>query len=497
MVYNLNLMNLNIKDKNTPSIDLGDTDKKICYQITSTNYSSKIKKTINKFEKYSLYNDFNELFIFLLKDKKNYTTTFITNKKYEFSNQNIIDINDLILEIKSKQIYEIERISQFIEENLQIFLNFNISNNKPKIENKINTLIATLKTKAIEQYNLDIKVVNNIILEYNMQWYNSNIKFNNIEYINVVYNASLFFNSINESDMKILLDFVNIHINVSSKYATNMFIRYYNSKNKNEIIDSYLLENIIRILKSLKNLLKSEISITFSSGFGVLHSLLFNNSIILSLSNIGNNIHKLIVLDSNKEKIIEPELSLGGISEKVKNIKRYQDLNNLFIVAQSKYHIYIWEPQSSHEPIAICKDNNEIVADYEIFTIRESLHIIAITEQNHIITWKIHHNNTVIIQQLYIERNAYILLNIDGINKLITNNRSAKEIYKYDFKLNQIDMYFKIPDYYNKIISLSIHPKKNHIAFSCEGEKIEDSLFSNLVCDYDTIIQYDIDNEKE
>jgi len=126
IVYNLNLTNLNIKDKNTPSIDLGDIDKKICYQITSTNDSSKIKKTISKFEKYNLYNNFNELFILLLKNKKNYTTTFVINGKYKFSNQNIMDIDDLILKIKSKSIHEIEQISQFIKENL-IFLQFNPS----------------------------------------------------------------------------------------------------------------------------------------------------------------------------------------------------------------------------------------------------------------------------------------------------------------------------------------------------------------------------------
>lgn len=334
-----------------------------------------------------------------------------------------------------------------------------------------------------------------------MQWYNGEIKFNNIKYIDTVHNASLFFNSINENNMNILLDFIKIHNNVSNKIATNMFIRYFNSKNYNKIIDAYLLENIVRILKSLSNLLRSEISITFSSGFGDSSSLLFNNSIILSLSNEKYNIHKLIVLNSNKEKIIEPEFSLGGISEKVKNLKSYQYENNLFIFAQSKYHIYIWEPQSSYEPIAICKDSNEIITDYEIFTINGSIHIIAITEQNNIITWKIYHNSTDIIQQVSLERNAYLLLNLDGVNKLITNNRYAKEIYKYDFKSNHIYMYFKIPDLYNKIISLSIHPVKNHIAFSCEGKKHKDSLLENLnileVCDYDTIIQYDIDNKKE
>lgn len=320
--------------------------------------------------------------------------------------------------------------------------------------------------------------------------------------MNIAHNASLFFNSINEEEMNILLDFINIHQNVSTKFATNMFIRHYNSKYDNKTVDSYLLENIIRILKSIKNLLISEINITFSSGFGDPNSLLSKDSIILSISNYKNNNHKLITLNTDKEKIIEPEFCLGGISEKVENIKSYIYLNNLFIFAQSYNHIYIWEPKSAYEPIAICKDSNGKISDYEIFIINETIIIIAITEENEIITWKIHNNKAIIIQQTSIKENAYLLININGINKLINNNRYAKEIYKYDFTTNHIEMYFKIPDLYDRIISLSIHPTKNHIAFSCSEKNNKDYLLSDElsfseVSEFNKIIQYDIDNKIE
>ena len=52
MTYNLKLENLNIKDKNMPSIDLADKHNKICYQVTSNNDSS--KRIIIKILKYNI-----------------------------------------------------------------------------------------------------------------------------------------------------------------------------------------------------------------------------------------------------------------------------------------------------------------------------------------------------------------------------------------------------------------------------------------------------------
>lgn len=486
LIYKIELKNLNLKDKNIVSIDLGDKQNKICYQVTSTNDSGKIKKTIKKFEEYQLYNDYDKLFILLLKDKKSYSTTFPTNKRYQFSKTNIIDINDIIKEIKTKNINEIEIITNFIRENTQLFSKLNIDNSLPKVENKINNIILSLKTKALEKYNLEITLIESIISELDNKWHFKS-EFEIANYTKTIHNASLFFNSINKFEMNELTKFIKIHLNVSTKYATNMFITHYNSK---YIIDSYMLENIVRILKSLKNILKSEINIILSAGFGDSKQIIEKDSIIVSISNYNKNDHKLIVLNTDKEKIIEPEFCLGGISEKVKNIKNKVYERNLFIFAQGNNHIYIWQPKISYEPIIICRDNEEEISNYEIFIENNTLVIIAITLENTILVWKVINNQSFIFQQLRIGTSGYLLINIDGQNKLITNNRYSKEIYKYDFVNNTINIYFRIPDLYYQIVSLSYHPIKNYIAFTYR-EKSKETYGQT---EYDKIIQYDIDN---
>ena len=63
IVYASNLKNLNDEKSNYPGIDLasdehityGNTDKKIAFQITSTNSIDKIKKTLNAYIKGDFY----------------------------------------------------------------------------------------------------------------------------------------------------------------------------------------------------------------------------------------------------------------------------------------------------------------------------------------------------------------------------------------------------------------------------------------------------------
>jgi hypothetical protein len=51
-IYDCNLLNLNYKNKLCAAIDLGDYNKKLCFQVTYTeknNHRTKIKNTIDKF----------------------------------------------------------------------------------------------------------------------------------------------------------------------------------------------------------------------------------------------------------------------------------------------------------------------------------------------------------------------------------------------------------------------------------------------------------------
>lgn len=55
LVYGYNLKNINILDLNAAAIDLGDSEKRIAIQVTSTSALAKTKYTVEKFiEKISM-----------------------------------------------------------------------------------------------------------------------------------------------------------------------------------------------------------------------------------------------------------------------------------------------------------------------------------------------------------------------------------------------------------------------------------------------------------
>jgi hypothetical protein len=65
-LYSLDLIDLNVKISNYPAIDLGDEDSQICFQVTSTNTSVKIKDTIATFKRHNLDKIYNKLSFLVL-----------------------------------------------------------------------------------------------------------------------------------------------------------------------------------------------------------------------------------------------------------------------------------------------------------------------------------------------------------------------------------------------------------------------------------------------
>ncbi|PJN63281.1 SMEK domain-containing protein [Bacillus mycoides] len=95
-IFDLEFENMNLIKVNFPAIDLGDTNKKICYQVTYTNDRKKLNETLQKFVEHKLYNTFKELNILILSDKKNYKPfNHVTGINFD-SKENIIDISSLM-----------------------------------------------------------------------------------------------------------------------------------------------------------------------------------------------------------------------------------------------------------------------------------------------------------------------------------------------------------------------------------------------------------------
>jgi uncharacterized protein (UPF0305 family) len=96
---------------NYPAIDLGDLTNKKAIQVTTDNTSTKIKYTIEKFISNELYNDFDELRIYIIGEKKSYTTTFNTDEKFVFDRKKHICCETDLMNVIHK-ITDIEKLKK-------------------------------------------------------------------------------------------------------------------------------------------------------------------------------------------------------------------------------------------------------------------------------------------------------------------------------------------------------------------------------------------------
>lgn len=123
IVYDLNLINLNSINYNFPAVDLGDYNRRICFQVTSTNDISKIRYTVDKFIEKGLNRDFADLFILILGNKKNYTTDINTEGRFLFNiSKNVMDISDLAITINNFEVSKINDILSYLKSTVRMEL---------------------------------------------------------------------------------------------------------------------------------------------------------------------------------------------------------------------------------------------------------------------------------------------------------------------------------------------------------------------------------------
>jgi len=138
LIYGYKLKNLNMVEKNTPAIDLGDEKNRISVQVTSDNSSTKIKETIRKFIEKQSYLKYDRLIILILTKKKKYKTTFNTQNKFNFNcAKDVIDYEDLMKTIRGKDVKELKNLNEFL---IDEFCN-KLSKAKSTRANEINTIM--------------------------------------------------------------------------------------------------------------------------------------------------------------------------------------------------------------------------------------------------------------------------------------------------------------------------------------------------------------------
>ncbi|MBC2474341.1 SMEK domain-containing protein [Clostridium beijerinckii] len=224
IIYKLKLKNLNrIKKKNYPAVDLGDYNSKVSYQITSMNTSSKIKETLEKVEKYKLYEEFNKINILILGEKGNYTSKDLTDPQYAFDfsiDTNVIDIFDLSEYIEdNKSLDDLEEICNYINENKSKYL----SNSKN-----------TKKIKKKDRLKLSEEVIENLLNKCEL----------NLEYV------------VNKHDIEKLLDKISKCSKLEKSIMVDILNEYNsgNDINLSDIYNEYEDLEFIDYILSIKNL---------------------------------------------------------------------------------------------------------------------------------------------------------------------------------------------------------------------------------------------------
>lgn len=127
VVYGLdNLHNLNeTEGDNFPGVDLGDERKRVAIQVTSQSDSEKIKDTLRKFVKHSLYERYDRVVVYVLEEKqKSYSGKGfeeITQGKLSFDpGSDIHDYRDILALIAHFDLDRCKSIEGLLEQNFGI-----------------------------------------------------------------------------------------------------------------------------------------------------------------------------------------------------------------------------------------------------------------------------------------------------------------------------------------------------------------------------------------
>ena len=119
LIYGYELKNANHLEKNAPAIDLIDQKNRIAVQVTSDNSSTKIKHTIEEFNKSQAYHLYDRLVVLILTQKKKYSSNFDTQGLFSFEKaRDIWDVEKLIKDIRELETAQIKNVSDYLSEEL-------------------------------------------------------------------------------------------------------------------------------------------------------------------------------------------------------------------------------------------------------------------------------------------------------------------------------------------------------------------------------------------
>jgi hypothetical protein len=115
--YDLGLVELDNLEDNYPAIDLGDTKKRIAYQITTTKKSDKVTKTLETYRKHGLEAQFDRVVVLVIGDRQGtYDAVEIPDGMKFSTADDIIDIDSLLKHIGTLDTPRLQVIAKVLAE---------------------------------------------------------------------------------------------------------------------------------------------------------------------------------------------------------------------------------------------------------------------------------------------------------------------------------------------------------------------------------------------
>lgn len=116
------LRNLNREKQNFPGLDLADDHARVAFQITSDPTLDKVKETLSKISDHRLYERYERFcLVTIVKKQKSYSEKSLQqsiNSRFSFSAKtDILDFDDLVNEIKSLELVQMQRIELTLDVN--------------------------------------------------------------------------------------------------------------------------------------------------------------------------------------------------------------------------------------------------------------------------------------------------------------------------------------------------------------------------------------------
>ncbi len=110
----LSLENLNRGGQQHPAIDLGDTTRRLAFQVTTEKTSTKIQDSLKTFFDHSLELKYDQVFFLILGEKQK-TYSIKTALNGFDPAKHIIDRNDLIREVSAADSHRLNRLAEIIQ----------------------------------------------------------------------------------------------------------------------------------------------------------------------------------------------------------------------------------------------------------------------------------------------------------------------------------------------------------------------------------------------